>query len=308
MPIRKCQRSFFVALLIAGPLPSMVRSQTADSSRSKTAAGRWLTLANVDILQSFDKKLASLPASFSYTHPAGSRSSTAVNAAARYNVVANPRFAGGPTLEAAINSALKKPQHQIKGGVTGDVYVFSLSRCSSHGWTPYVSFGIERAHDGEKKTDGWTNQVQTSLVSKVTNNPLWYLSNQEFGPHDVLSIVLTPYIGIEHQTADSATVSRSALRGKASYSVNVKPLPTLLRERLTLAATDEIRKDWIRSGYSGDGWARWFIASVDYVLLSAQVGSEKHAASIGVTYKKGANPAEAFQRQELTEVAFKIQF
>lgn len=306
--MRKCQWNVFVAVVIAASVPTTASSQTADSSRWKAFSARWLTMANVDILQSFDKKLAALPASFSYTRPAGSRSSTAVNAAVRYTLPTNARYAVGPTIEAAVNSALKKPQHQIKGGVTGDLYVLRTSGDSSHRWTPYVSVGVERSHDGEKKTDGWINQIQTSVVSTGTNNPLWYLSNQEFGIYDVVSIVLTPYIGIEHQTADSAKISMSAFRGKASYSANVKPLPTLLQERLTLAATNEIRRDWIRSGYSGDGWARWFIASADYILLSGQVGSEKHAASIGVTYKKGANPAEAFQRQELTEVAFKIQY
>jgi hypothetical protein len=307
--MRKCQRIIFVALLITGPLPSTLSSQTRDSSRSETSSARWLTMANVDILQSFDKKLAALPASFSYTHPVGSRNSTAINAAVRYNAPTNGRFAIGPTLEAAINSALKKPQHQIKGGVTGDVFVFPTSSRSRHRWTPYISFGVERAHDGEKKTNGWINQIQASVVTNGSNNPLWYFSNQEFGIRDVVSIVLTPYIGIEHQTADSASVSRRAFRGKGSYSVNLKPFPSRLQERLTLAATDEIRKDWIRSGYSGDGWARWFIASADYVLLSGKSASgEKHAASVAVTYKKGANPAEAFQRQELTEVSFKIQY
>lgn len=287
---------------------------TAQGTTSPAAADstgrRWLSLDNVDLVQTFDKKLVTMPAAFSYTRSVGVGSSTAINAAMRYNVPANEAYAIGPTLEAAVNSALAKPQHQIKGGLTGDLMFRSNSATAT--WILPVTFGLERTHDGELRSDGWMHQAQMTVAPNRHKSRLWLLSNQEFGlgpdGDRIASIVLTPYVGVEYQGSDSADVKRNAWRGKASYSLNVKPFSNRLRERLTTTATAEQRKDWMRTGYEGDGWNRWFIASGDFILFSSVPPAETHTAAIGITYKKGANPADAFRRQEVTEIVFKIQY
>jgi hypothetical protein len=291
-----------LALIVSAATPSSLAAQGNCSGHT----GDWLSLDQFDLVQTLDKKLVAAPASFSYTRSAGdSTDSRAINAALRYNLPLNERYSIGPSVEYASNTLSKKKQDQVKVGITGDVFLI----CSLDRWVPYLSFGIERADDKVKKTRGWIHQAQVTLSPPATAGFLKYLSNQAFPISTVASVVLTPYVGMEYQTTDSARIDKSVLRAKGSYSANVMPFPHTLKQRLTIVATQEVRRDLSRKGIATPEQSHWLVLSADYVLLSEKSPSgEKHTAGIGLTYRKGSNPAEGFAQQEVTQFVFKIQY
>jgi hypothetical protein len=269
-------------------------------------AGTWLSLDQIDLVQTLDKKLAVQPASFSYSIPTGATRSYAINAALRYNLPLNERYTVGPTVEVAANTATAKKQDQIKAGVTGDFML--ADPCVGRPVVPFLSAGLQGTRDHVNDVSGVIAQAQLTLQPLGRRGGLWYLSNQVFSVGELASIVLTPYAGLELQANDSASSWSRVLRGKGSYAADVKPFPHFFNERLSLTATDEFRANWIRSGTVGDHTTIWFVATADFVLFEGTSGGEPHTASVGLTYQKGANPTQSFQKQELTQFLFKIRF
>jgi hypothetical protein len=281
-------------------------SANAQLSDCSGHAGSWWSLDRIDLLQTFDKKVATLPAAFAYTLPDSGKRSYTINAALRYNLPLNERYTVGPTIEESANTSSAKRQDFLKAGITGD---FELADpCTRPKWVPLFTSGAEFTRDKIKAIGGFLFQAQFTPVPYGRHQGLWYLANQVFRVGSAASVVLTPYLGLEYQAADSVG-SRSALRGKGSYAANVNPWPHFFGERLTLQVTEEVRDDWLRSGITGGRSTRWFVASADFVLLDQKTSSGKaRNASFGVTYQNGANPTQGFEQQALTQLLFKVQF
>lgn len=294
------------AIVLWTPLLAVSRDSPAQKSPCSPSSD-W-TLDRLQIRQSFDRKLAVAPASFSYSVPTGAKKFIALAAAARYRVPWLPdRMELGPSIEAAANTSAEKKQDHLKGGISGSLQLFSYlstPQCpTTHSWSPVVDLDLSDDRDRVKRTNGVDDHLTVTGLFRSPSHDWWSIIIPNnvalFGP---LNAVSTPYVGYEHSFASDSATSRHAVRGLLSLNLDVipKPLPAL-----QLLATAEYRKDWIRSAsVTGDGWNRWFTAQANYALLQG----EGHKAGVGITYQKGANPSQGFARQELTQVFFKLLY
>jgi hypothetical protein len=295
-------------LLSAAVSVSGAQNTAPGSARNSCSPNSGWTLDRLQVRQSFDRRLATAPASFSYSIPTGAEKFVAVAAAARYRLPFLPdRMELGPSFEAAANTSAKRKQDHIKGGISGSLQLFSYAstpQCpAAHRWSPLVDLGIAGDRDRVARTSGVDDHVTVSALFRSPSHDWWSIVIPNnvalWGP---LNVVSSPYAGYEHSAASDSVSSKDALRGLLSLNLDLIPKPI---EAVQVLVTAEYRKDWVRSASAtGDGWNKWFTAQANYALL--QGGG--HKAGIGVTYQKGANPSQGFARQELTQLFFKLLY
>ncbi|HEY4302858.1 MAG TPA: hypothetical protein VGM82_00215 [Gemmatimonadaceae bacterium] len=263
----------------------------------------------LQVRQSFDRKLASAPASFSYSIAPGVPRSIAIAAAARLNLHTPDRIEFGPTIEAAINTAVSKKQDVEKAGFTAAIqawpYLDGGPDCPArHSWSPIFDAAVAWQRDGVNQTNGVGDHLTFTTIQRSTTHAFWSVivpnNPANWGRSQV---TWAPYAGAEHQTDVDSARAKTALRGLLSLNFDVLPLRKL-NDVFDVLVTSEYRKDWARSNIGGDGWNRWFTVGATYQLLK----SDKHAAGIGLSYAKGANPTQGFDHQELTQIILKFQW